>query len=505
VIRKRVSSRLPAAEEHSSVARMKLPLACLVFATVLSCAGTSHDASSNRLPASTADFATHFTGHTLRFDYVHTGDADEEHVVYSALRREGEWPGSRTQLVDDSGLGKYLFEVLDREQTTVLWSRPFASIYGEWETTGEAKSAWRAFQESQRFPEPKTSVSLRLSKRGDDGEFRALASFEIDPASRFVDRAPLTPRGSVVPVFENGAPAAKVDLLILAEGYRETEREKFLADTKRLVGVMFDTEPFKKRKQDFNVRALFVASAESGISNPRKDVFHDSPFGCSFNAFDSDRYVLTYDDVNLREIAAQAPYDTLIMLINERKYGGGGIYNLWSTVTADTEPAPYVFVHEFGHSFAGLADEYYTSQVAYEGFAKKGVEPWEPNVTALLDPEQLKWRDLVEAGTALPTAWNQKTYDEMDLGYQAKRKELIEAKAPEEASEALMREVKVTSTKQLHAEPSFGKVGAFEGAMYEAKGLYRPEIDCIMFTRNPTSFCRVCARAIEHTIDRYAK
>lgn len=452
-----------------------------------------------------AEFDARFTGRSLRCDYVHTGDAKEEHIAFGGLRLESEWPGSRTQLLDDSRSGKYRFEVVDAQTETVVFSRGFASIYGEWETTGEAKQHWRAFQESQRFPEPKAKVRLRFSKRGDDDAFHELQQFEIDPASRFVDRAPITARGVVIPVFESGAPATKVDLLILAEGYRAEERAKFESDVKRLVAVMFDTEPYKSRKSDFNVRALHVPSAESGISNPRKDVFRDAVLGCSFNAFDSDRYVLTYEDVRLREIAAQAPYDALIMLVNERKYGGGGIYNLWATVTADTEPSAYVFVHEFGHSFAGLADEYYTSQVAYESFSAKGVEPWEPNVTALLDPAQLKWRDLVAPGTALPTPWDQKAFDEMDLAYQAKRKKLIDARAPEEASEALMREVKVTSSAKLRAEPSFGMVGAFEGAMYEAKGLYRPEADCIMFTRNPTNFCRVCRRALDRAIDRFTK
>lgn len=450
-------------------------------------------------------FDARFTGRTLRFDYVHTGSATEEHIALGGLRLEGEWPGSRTQLVDDTGYGKYRCEIADKETGTVLWSRGFASIYGEWETTGEAKTAWRAFQESQRFPEPLVPVRLRLQKRGDDGAFKTIHTTEVDPTSRFVDRSPLTRQGEVVSVFENGPAATKVDLLVLAEGYRGDQRDKFVADTKRLVGVLFDTEPYKTRKGDFNVRALFVASQGTGISNPRKGLFVDSALDCSFNAFDSDRYVLTYEDVKLREIAANAPYDTLIVVINARKYGGGGIYNLWATVTADTEPAPYVFVHEFGHSFAGLADEYYTSQVAYEGFGKPGVEPWEPNVTALLDPATLKWRDLVAAGTPLPSAWGQKAYDEMDLAYQAKRKKLIDEQASEEQSEALMREVKVTSSAMLQKEPLHGKVGAFEGAMYEAKGLYRPEVDCIMFTRNPTSFCRVCARAIDRTIDRYAK
>lgn len=452
-----------------------------------------------------ADFDQQFTGRTLRFDYVHTGTASEEHVAYQKLRLEGDWPGSRVQLVDDTDTGKYLFEVLDAKGEHAVWSRGFSSIFGEWETTGEAKQQTGAFEESQRFPEPRASAELRLSKRGADGAFHPIYTTTIDPAGRFVDRAPITPRGEVFPIFESGPPATKVDLLVLAEGYRAEDRAKFEADTRRLVGVMFATEPYKTRKSDFNVRALHVAAAEAGISNPRKGVFHDAPLGCAFNAFDSDRYVLTFEDQRLREIAAQAPYDELIILVNERKYGGGGIYNLWATVTADTEPAPYVFVHEFGHCFAGLADEYYTSQVAYEQFNPAGVEPWEPNVTALLDPAKLKWKDLVDAATPLPTPWGQKAFDAMDLAYQAKRKKLIDEKAPEEASEALMREVKVTSSAALHAEHWFGKVGAFEGAMYEAKGLYRPELDCIMFTRNPTSFCKVCARAIDRTIDRFTR
>jgi hypothetical protein len=250
---------------------------------------------------------------------------------------------------------------------------------------------------------------------------------------------------------------------------------------------------------------LHVPAPSSGISNPRKGEWKTSQLGLAFNAFDSDRYVLTYSDRVLREAAANVPYDALILLANERKYGGGGIYNLWATCASDTEPAPYVFVHEFGHSFAGLADEYYSSQVAYEDFVKPGVEPWEPNVTALLDPAKLKWRDLVAAGTPLPTPWEQTRFDEVDLAYQKKRKAAIDAKATEETNEALMREIKTLTQPLIATEKFVGKVGAFEGAAYQAKGLYRPEVDCIMFTRNPTSFCKVCERALEQTIARYTR
>lgn len=476
-------------------------LAILLSAALCSaaCTATGPQAAEPRVAA----FDARFTGATLRFDYVHCGDADEERIAPSGFRIENEWPGSRTRLVEDGDSGKYRFRVQDKQTGQDLWTRGFCSIYGEWETTGAAKLGWGSFEESQRFPEPRMPVALVLEKRAADGSFQPLWRGEVDPRSRFVDRAPVSKRGEVLALSGGGPAATQVDLLVVAEGYTQAERAKFVADATKLSGILLDTEPFKRHAQDFNVRGLFVPTPESGISNPRKGVWKDSAFGLSFNAFDSDRYVLGFEDRNLREAAAQAPYDAIILLVNERKYGGGGIYNLWATVAADTEPAPYVFVHEFGHSFAGLADEYYSSQVAYEAFNAKGVEPWEPNATALLDPAKLKWKDLVEPGVPLPTPWNQEAYDAVDLAYQKKRSEAIAAQASEERNEELMREIKAQTLPLTAAEPHRGKVGAFEGSMYEAKGLYRPEVDCIMFSRNPTSFCRVCERALERTIRGY--
>lgn len=454
----------------------------------------------------TNDFEAYFTGQTMRFDYYHSGTAKEEHISPDEYRIEGVWPGSKTVLLDETGLGKYLFEVSDVASGKLLYTRGFASIYGEWETTGEAaKGVWRSFHESQRFPEPKNAVKLTLKKRGADNRFASFYETTIDPKSRFVNRAPAVKNGEVWSVFENGEPSQKVDLLILSDGYTAGEKNKFHADVERLVKVMFETEPFKSRKKDFNVRAMDVASAQSGISNPRKDIWRKSALGLSFNSFDSDRYVLTYENKNLRETAANAPYDALILLANDRKYGGGGIFNLWATVTADAEPASYVFVHEFGHSFAGLGDEYYTSPVSYENFTAPSTEPSEPNITALLDPKNLKWKHLVSKDTPLPTPWNKTAYDTYEIEMQKKRAKLIEEKASEETMEALFREVKTKTTPMLNTDKYFGKVGAFEGAGYEAKGLYRPELDCIMFTRNNVPFCKVCHEAIERIIDLYAK
>ena len=344
-----------------------------------------------------------------------------------------------------------------------------------------------------------------LKKRSNDGSFKEIYSAVVDPKSRFVDRSPLTKHGKVWNVFENGKPENKVDILILGDGYTAKEKKKFHKDVKRLVKVLFETEPFKSQKKNFNVRAIDVASENSGISNPRKNMWVNSPLGLSFNSFDSDRYILTYANKTVREVAANAPYDAIMMVANSRKYGGGGIFNLYATTAADTEPSAYVFIHEFGHSFAGLADEYYTSSVAYEDFNPPGVEPWEPNVTALLDPDNLKWNKYVDSSTPLPTPWNQARYDKASYEYQEKRRELRKSGAPESEVEKLFKEVKAITEPMLKSEQYFGKVGAFEGASYEAKGIYRSEVDCIMFTRNPDYFCKVCSAAILNVIDLYTK
>jgi IgA peptidase M64/peptidase M64-like protein len=451
-------------------------------------------------------FEARFTGRTLRFDYFHSGTAKEEHVSLGGLRLEGEWPGSRVHLVDETNLGKYLFEVIDPATNRTIWSRGFASIYGEWETTGEAAAGTRrTFHESMRFPETRGKAQLVLKKRAADGSFREIFSTVVDPASRFVDRSPVSSAGKVWAVFENGPPAVKVDLLFLGDGYAAAETEKFHADVRRLADALFAIEPFKSRRGDFNVRAIDLASPASGVTDPRTATWRRTPLGLAYNAFDSERYMLTFADEAVREAAAQAPYDALILLSNSRKYGGGGIFNLWNTAAVDSAEAAYLVVHEFGHSFAGLGDEYYTSQVAYESYNPPGTEPWEPNVTALLDPQHLKWGDLVAPGTPVPTPWNQEAFDKVMLAFEKRRRELREKNAPEEEMEALFREVRETTTPMLRAEKHFGKVGAFQGASYEAKGLYRPEVDCIMFSRNPKSFCAVCARAIERVIRMYTE
>jgi hypothetical protein len=462
------------------------------------------------LPASTQlapAFDASFTGATMRVDYFHTGGPTSgETIALDRVVNDGEWPGSRTQLLDPTNLGKYRFDVRDKRTTAVMYSRGFASVYGEWETTSEPKTVHRTFHESLRFPWPRHPVIVTLSKRQPDNSFASIWSTDIDPASRFVVSAPMKQHaGRVWPVFINGPAATKVDLLVIGEGYTAAELPKFHGDVNRLLPALFQEEPFKGRRSDFNVRALDLPSAESGINRPNAGVFRRTPLSAEYNIFDSERYVLTLDNRALRDAASAAPYEFIEILVNDKTYGGGGIFNDQATASVDSAFSPYVFVHEFGHHFAALADEYYTSDVAYESGAANKPEPWEPNITALHDPGQLKWQDLVTAGTPLPTPWNKEEFEKHTAAIQQRRREIRARNAPEAEMDTLFREQQAWDSRFLSSMTYSGRVGAFEGAGYEARGLYRPEADCIMFTRDPVGFCRVCQRAITRIIDLYSR
>ena len=444
---------------------------------------------------------------TMRLDYYHTGDATSE--VFSVDRIVIEplpWPGDLKQAVDSSNLGKYFFEVRDLKSKDLLYSRGFASIYGEWETTDEAKTMKRTFQESLRFPAPSSPVSIVLKKRDAKNNWQDIWTTTIDPADMFIDRSKRTSPAPLITIQKTGEPEARVDFLILGDGYTAAEAKKFEADARRLTDVLFSTSPFKEHRKDFNVWAMSPPAAESGISRPSTGIYRHSPIGATYDAFGSERYVLTFDNRSLREVAEHAPYEFVEVLVNGRTYGGGGIFNLYSTVASDNAFANYVFVHEFGHHFAGLADEYYTSSVAYTPSPDR-IEPWEPNVTALLDISTLKWRNLASPFanvTPIPTPWNKEEFENYSREIQKRRAQLRKDKRPEQEMEALFREELDHEKKMFAAEKHFGQVGAFEGAMYEARGYYRPEIDCIMFSRTD-KFCRVCRLAIERVIKMYSR
>jgi IgA Peptidase M64/Peptidase M64 N-terminus len=439
---------------------------------------------------------------TLRVDYFHGGTATEEQLSLDGLVLEGAWPGRLDRAIDDTNLGKYYFEVVERQTNRVVYSRGFASVFGEWQETPEAKEIRRQFHESLRFPAPAAPVRVSVKRRDAQNVFQELWSIVVDPANPAIDRSGPPANVKVWAVMQNGAPRDKVDLLLMGDGYTAAEMEKWHKDARRLTETLFAASPFKERRNDFNVWAVDIAAEESGVARPSDSVFRRSPLRATYDAFGSERYVLTFDNKRVREAASAAPYEFIEIVVNDRKYGGGGIFNQYATVAADNAFTPYVFVHEFGHHFAGLADEYYTSDVAYEAVTARP-EPWEPNVTA--DPHAAKWSALMAPGTPLPTPWQKDAFEAMEKQIQARRRQIRAEHRPEQEMEALFREERGKETELLGAGQYGHAVGAFEGAMYEGRGYYRPQADCIMFTRDEVGFCAACRRGIETIIDLYSR
>ncbi len=441
---------------------------------------------------------------TVRLDYFHTGNHQLEVFSIDEIVIEPlPWPGNMDWPIDATLRGKYLFEVRDPETNELLYSRSFSSIYGEWETTGEARRMNRTFHESLRFPHPGRPVTVVLKKRLPNNKFDEIWRTPVDPDDYFNHRESALYADDVVAIHESGDPAEKVDLLLLGDGYTADEREAFIAKARELTEALLATTPFKERKDDFNVWALAPAAHASGVSRPSTGTYRDSPIGARYDSFRSVRYVLTNDNKALRRIASSAPYDFIEILTNTEVYGGGGIYGLFSTAAANSDWAAYLFVHEFAHHFAGLADEYYTSPVEYLP-PDDITEPYEPNVTALLDPDKLKWKHLVDDDTPLPTPWPKAEYEEYTLAYQKTRAEMRANNAPESAMNELFREA-LDFNAQLFSKSDYkDAVGAFQGGNYDAQAYYRSEQNCVMFTRVDW-FCRVCAAAIEAVIDEYSR
>ena len=448
-------------------------------------------------------FETYFLDKTMRLDYFHSGTAKEEHFAKDVIVSDGIWSGSKKSLVDDLKLGQYFFEVIDKESKVLLYSRGFGSVFGEWQSIPEASETWGTFSESLRFPWPRKPVTIILNNRDSVNKFSKIWTIDIDPSSRQVNPSDLIHSNRVDVISEKGSADKKVDIVILGDGYSRAEMDKFRRDANRLAGYLMKTEPFKSRVNDFNIRAIETPSEVSGVTKPHQGVFRRTPLSVHYSSFDSERYALTYNNKPIRDIASQVPYDLMVIMVNEKTYGGGGIYNLYTTVSADNKFAEYIMVHEMGHHIAGLADEYYTSPVSYEVSQVK-VEPWEPNITALFDKSNLKWKDLVEPGTPIPTAWNKVEFDKFGYSIQKERDSLRNAMVPETVMEDLFTRQMNKENEFFSREKYISKVGAFEGAGYMATGMYRPQIDCIMYSRHMV-YCKVCSRSIEKVIDQFVK
>ena len=463
-------------------------------------------------------FDAWFVDKTMRVDTFHAGSSSEETITLDQVYDQGIWAGGRSRLIDPFNLGRYLVKVYDAAGGTLIFSKGFDSYFGEYKTSDPAlQGVRRTYHESALLPYPKKPVRFTVEGKDRQNAPKVLFSQTIDPAALTVIREALVPGVKVFEVLKSGDPRRKVDVAIVAEGYTAEEEGKLKADLDRFAAVFFKLEPYRSHRDKFNLYGVFKPSLESGCDEPSHGSFKATALGATFDSLGSERYLLTEDNKSLRDIAAHVPYDALYIMVNHKRYGGGGIYNLYCTFTTDNQWYEYLFLHEFGHSFTGLADEYYTSEVAYNEFYPRGVEPAEPNITALLETGRLKWKNLTSPGVEIPTRWEKTDFDAMDNAYQKIRGEInakiaklkregaaaAEVARVEEESERLSRENADKVDAFLRASKYWGKVGAFEGAGYAAQGLYRSQLDCLMFTKGTKPFCKVCEAAVIRTIRYY--
>lgn len=477
--------------------------------------------SLNNYSQNFTTFSKYFNDKTMRIDYFHIGNSTTEDFTIDRLYEQGIWAGSRIHLIDNFNNGAYYYKIYDIKTKHLIFSKGFDSYFKEYQTSANAlNDIKRTYHESALIPFPKDSIIFSIEKRDDENKLKEIYSIIIDPNDEMIINE--TPREEGIEITKShyvGEPHKNLDVVILAEGYTKLEKKKYLSDLKRFTKIFEKYEPYKSMLDKINVYGVFKASAESGVDEPRANIFKNTALNATFNSLGSERYLLTEDNKTIRDLAANVPYDAIYIMVNHTRYGGGGIYNWSCTFTADNQFNEYLFVHEFGHSFAGLADEYYTSSTAYDNFYKPTVEPVEPNITALLDKKRLKWKELVDPDIEIPSYWNKEEFDKTDYAWQKLRREMNDKIARlkrEGAAKELIEQAEqeyVIKDKQrsdevdkfLENEKNFGKVGAFEGAGYLPKGLYRPMIDCIMFSKGDKPFCKVCQEAIAKVINHYTE
>ncbi len=467
------------------------------------------------------NFDNFFIDKTMRIDYFHIGDAKTEIITIDQIYMYGIWAGSRVHLIDEINVGRFYVKIYDENSQELIYSKGFDSYFGEYQTSKAALDGIKkTYHESAIIPYPKGKIIFAIERRNKENKLNEFFRQVIDPDDVNIRRDDLNDlRVMVFETDKNGDPHKRVDVAVIAEGYTRLEKDEFLADLGYFQDVFFSQEPYKSNENKFNIYGVFKPSAESGVDEPRAGIFKNTALNCTFNSLGSERYLLTEDNKSLRDIAANVPYDAIYIMVNHKRYGGGGIYNFFCTFTSENQWKDYLFLHEFGHSFTGLADEYYTSSTAYNDFYLPGVEPVEANITALVDPQNLKWKEFLKDNSEIPTPWEKADYDSMDYKWQKERRDLNDKIAELKKTHASEQEIidaeqEYDLKDKLHADKVdsylqkskyFGIVGAFEGAGYVAEGLYRPMLDCIMFSKGDKPFCKVCESAIVKVINSYTE
>lgn len=422
-------------------------------------------------------FEDYFVDKGMRFDYYHAGNADNDFYYVDEVIEEPYWGGNKKFLVDSRNMGNQQFKVIDKASGKMIYSRGYSSLFFEWMTTPEAKKVSKAMPEGVVFPYPKNDVVVELySRNNKTGQMVKKMSYEIDVDSYFIRRS--CPCMSTFDVHCTGAPEHKVDIVVLSEGYTETEKDLFVSAAKEFADHIFAYSPYAENKDKFNIRAVWCPSRESGVSIPGEHKWCDTSLKAHYYTFDSERYQMIEDYQSILDAASNVPYDVIYVLTNSQKYGGGGIYNFYGISAANIPGAATrkTYSHEFGHLFAGLADEYVGgTEMSDIYFAN--VEPWEPNITTLKDLSSKSWWQLL-AGAPVPTPVKETNWE-------------LNPQNPKSAD---------------YNPESPWSLGVYEGGGYLEKGVYRPWPNCMMnWFHRIDVYCPVCVKTIQETINLFTE
>lgn len=405
---------------------------------------------------------------TLRVDYVFSGTDKATEISLERLYSFDGWAGRRTNLDEVPVKGNGQISMTDMSSGEVIYMQSFSTLFQEWKTTEEATRLRKAFENTFLLPMPSAKALVKVELYDFFGNVSSSLKHVVDPEDILIrhiapDSAPHKY------ILKSGDPEEKIDVAIVAEGYTAEESEQFYKDARSAVEAILAHAPFGEYKDRFNFVAVALESEESGVSVPREGVWKDTAVGSNYDTFYSDRYLTTSDVWKMHDALCGIPYEHLVILANTDTYGGGGIYNSYTLTTSRHSDFKPVVVHEFGHSFAGLADEYYYDDQFVEYYYSDS-EPWEQNITTLYDFES-KWNDMLPKVIGIPTAPVQGNIWKM----------FQDGVSPE------------------------SMIGVYEGAGYQSKGVYRPFPDCRMKTNSAEGFCPVCQRAISRMIEFYTE
>ncbi len=377
---------------------------------------------------------------TLRLDYIFSGTDKSAEISLDEMSCFDGWAGRRVNLDEVPVRGNGQISLTDDVSGEVLYRQSFSTLFQEWQTTEEATGVRKSFENVFLLPMPQAKAKVRVELYDFWGNVSASLTHIVDPGDVLIRKiAPQVSQHQYL--LKSGSPEDKIDVVIVAEGYTADELELFYNDARIAMDAILAHEPFGQYKDSFNFVAVALESADSGVSVPGEGEWKDTALKAHFNTFYMDRYLTTLRLKNMHDRLCGIPYEHIVILANTDTYGGGGIYNSYTLTTAHHPAFKPVVVHEFGHSFAGLADEYYYDD-QYVEYYYPDCEPWEQNITTLFDFDS-KWKDMLDSGEA-----------------------------------------------QL-----------LEGAGYQSKGVYRGSEDCRMHTNKAESFCPVCQRAIGRMIE----